>query len=152
MTLQLERTVTLTLPIVPDRRLAPNRSGGKSRWTLGKLITDSRVAAFNAAYALAGSRWDVDADHVRFDGPVTVEVTIYWGKSLKAGKKRARVEQDRRLDWDSAVAVCKPVFDGALVDMGYVRDDRQILGGPVWQDIDPSGDGYMTITLTEVNR
>lgn len=143
------RSVTLTLPLVPDRRLAPNRSKGKSGWILGRLIMESRAAAFNAAYAQAGSGWDAPSDHVRFDGPVTVEVTIYWGKSLKAGQKRARIEQDRRLDWDSAVAVCKPIFDGALVDMGYVEDDRQILGGPVWQDVDPNGDGYMTITLTQ---
>jgi hypothetical protein len=144
------RSVTITLPIVPDRRLAPNRSQGKSRWTLGKLIDESRAAAFNAAYAQAGSRWDSGQNHERFDGPVVIEATIYWGKSLKAGQKRARIEQDRRLDWDSAVAICKPIFDGALVDMGYVQDDRQILGGPVWQQVDPSGDGYKTITITEM--
>ena len=144
-TMTAPRTVTLTIPIVPDRRLAPNRAKGKSGWTLGRLIDDSRAGAFNAAYAQS------DHDHERFDGPVVIEATIYWGKSLKAGQKRARIEQDRPLDWDSAVAICKPIFDGALVDMGYIQDDRQILGGPVWQKVDPTGDGYMTITLTEVN-
>jgi len=135
-------TITLTLPMTPDRRLAPNRNNGRMRWTTGEWIkADRDKARFNAGHHILDSP---------ISDPVQVAVTIYWGKSLKAGKKRARIEQDRRLDWDSATALCKPMIDGALVDTGILADDRQIVSGTVWQDVDPSGEGYTVITLTTI--
>lgn len=137
--------LVLLLQMVPDRRLAPNASGTRSGWTKGPWIEAQRIQARTAvenAYTVASDP---------LTGPVSVEVTIYWGKTLKAGKKRVRVEQDRRLDWDSCTVICKPMIDGALVDTGILRDDRQIDYGTVKQAIDPDERGYTTIRIVEVN-
>jgi len=138
-------TIDLMLAMVPDRRLAPNRSGNKSGWTKGPWIEAQRIQArtcIENAYTVGET----------LTGPVSVDVTIYWGKTLKAGKKRARIEQDRRLDWDSCTVLVKPMIDGALVDTGILRDDRQILHGTVKQEIDPDERGYTIIRIIETGE
>ena len=135
--------IELRLDMVPDRRLAPNASGTRSGWTKGPWIEAQHVQARTCvenAYAVSE----------RLTCPVSVEVVIAWGKTLKAGKERARIEQDRRLDWDSCTVICKPMIDGALVDTGILGDDRQIQHGTVKQTIDPDERGFVTITITEV--
>lgn len=135
--------IVLTLPMTPDRSLAINRSHGRNWRGLSDKIKQQRWDAMNAA------RGQVDTDEAYRD-PVAITVTIHWGKSMKAGQKRARIEQDRRLDWDSATALCKPMCDGALVDTGILADDRQIVAGTVYQTVDPTGDGFTTIEITAV--
>ena len=135
--------IALMLAMVPDRRLAPNSSGNKSGWTKGPWIEAQRVQArtcIENAYTVGET----------LTGPVSVDVTIYWGKTLKAGKKRARIEQDRRLDWDSCTVLVKPMIDGALVDTGILQDDRQIQHGTVRQTVDPDERGYTVIRITEI--
>lgn len=140
-----DTALVLLLHMVPDRRLAPNASGTKSGWTKGPWIEAQRVQArecVERAYMVQET----------LTGPVSVDVTIYWGKSLKAGKKRVRVEQDRRLDWDSCTVLVKPMIDGALVDTGILRDDRQIDHGTVKQEIDPDERGYTVIKIHEMEN
>lgn len=137
--------VTIRLDMVPDRRLAPNASGTKTGWTKGPWIAAQREMAKYFAGPVASECRGTD-------GPVAVEVVIYWGKSLKMGTKRARIEQDRRLDWDSCTAICKPMIDGALVDSGILEDDRQIQYGAVKQEIDPEGRGYTILNVWEVSE
>lgn len=138
-----DTALVLMLNMVPDRRLAPNAMKGRSRWYSSPLIEAQREQAkksVESAYVV----------NETLTGPVSVDVTIYWGKTLKAGKKRARVEQDRRLDWDSCTVLVKPMIDGALVDTGILRDDRQIDHGTVRQTIDPDERGYTIIRISEL--
>lgn len=131
--------ITLHLEMTPDRRLAPNRMyRGNGFHARAALIAAER----HKAWVSAGVDYDTPITE-----PVTVTVTIHWGKSLKAGKKRARIEQDRRLDWDSATALCKPMIDGALVDTGILQDDRLIVAGTVWQEVAEDGDGFTVIRI-----
>ena len=137
----IPEAIELVLDMVPDRRLAPNNSGTKSGWTKGPWIEAQR----KQAKACVENNYTIgDA----LESPVSVEVLIYWGKSLKAGKVRARIEQDRRFDWDSCTVMVKPMIDGALVDSGILKDDRQIQYGTVKQDIDPGERGYTIIRIT----
>lgn len=133
--------VVIEIPMTPDRRLAPNRmyrgNGYHARAAL--IAAERQKAKFLTDYGVSFDEPITD--------PVTVEVTIHWGKSMKAGKTRARIEQDRRLDWDSATALCKPMCDGALVDTGILNDDRQIQWGTVKQEIDATGQGFTIIKI-----
>lgn len=138
-----DTALVLMLNMVPDRRLAPNRSRGNSWQTTSPLIEAQRKQAKESVEC-------VYVVNETLTGPVSVDVTIYWGKTLKAGKKRARVEQDRRLDWDSCTVLVKPMIDGALVDTGILRDDRQIDHGTVRQTIDPDERGFTIIKVVEM--
>src|SRR6478752_807400 len=103
--------VTLVLAMTPDRTLAPNASSGKSRWSIGPKIAAVRQQAFLLARDQVGEM---------VAGDVEVFITICWGKVQEIGPKRSRMAQARRLDWDSATSICKPVIDGALVDTGLL--------------------------------
>src|SRR4051812_8318398 len=97
----LTEAVTLTIDMTPDRRMAHNRSRGKSMWTMGEWIKADRHKAYiGAIYKSFGEPIAV---------PVCVTITIYWGKGRGTDGK---VRQARRLDWDSATALVKPMIDG----------------------------------------
>lgn len=116
----IPEAIELVLDMVPDRRLAPNNSGTKSGWTKGPWIEAQR----KQAKACVENNYTIgDA----LESPVSVEVLIYWGKSLKAGKVRARIEQDRRFDWDSCTVMVKPMIDGVPVVAGPRFDGLALL-------------------------
>lgn len=137
--------IRLTLPMTPDRRLATNHARGRMQWTLGTWTKDERAKAMRLGCVPLGNG---DIGRLPDVGEsVRINVTIHWGKQLgKDGKMR----QARRLDWDSATTICKPMIDGALVDTGILADDRQIVAGTVYQTVDPTGDGFTTIEITAV--
>lgn len=147
----LTEAVTLTIPMTPDRRMAHNRSRGKSMWTMGEWIKADREKAYRLCDMLPMYGFELSTvptmEHM-FTCSVRVTITIHWGK--ERSQKDGKVRQARRLDWDSATALVKPMIDGALVDTGIMADDRQIVAGTVWQDVDKSGDGYTVIIVTPV--
>ena len=134
--------LTIEIPMTPDRRLATNHARGRTQWSLGAWTKEDRQLAHDLC--LNGNQWEQPAE---WTDPVRVNVTIHWGKLLG---KDGRMRQARRLDWDSATTICKPMIDGALVDTGILADDRQIVAGTVYQTVDPTGDGFTTIEITAV--
>jgi hypothetical protein len=135
----LTEAVTLTIDMTPDRRLAPNRNNGRMRWTTGEWIKADREMALRLAEVQA-----MRAPGRLWTSPVCVTITIYWGKGRGTDGK---VRQARRLDWDSATALVKPMIDGALVDSGILADDRLIVAGTVLQAVSETGEGYTVIEI-----
>lgn len=119
-------TLTVVVPFVPDRMLAPNRGMDKRR--KGPHVAALRMAAKGAAMnaGFAGPP---------LAGPVEVAYHVRW----PTGR--------RRFDLDSVAAMCKPALDG-LVDAGVLVNDGQMVLLTVSQSR-TTGDGETEITVRE---
>ncbi len=139
-----ERGVTITLPMLPNRKLAHNAARGKSGWRLSPMTKSDRETArwltMDQPWRNGADEWETITD------PVTVSVYIHWDRSQTYKQDPTRLREDRRMDWDSLTTLIKPMIDG-IVDAGVLANDRQIQSGIVYQDVDPDGTGFVTIRI-----
>lgn len=128
-------SITITVPMAPDRRLFPNQAGKTLHWkTRSSARRKSREAACAAAEAVKPRR------------PIRKEVvcTIH----ADYGYRR------RIPDLDATISASKPFLDG-LTDAGIFHDDRQIkkiiaTHGRLLQKKGGKLPGRTTITIEEV--
>lgn len=106
--------LSCVIPTAPDPALTPNRAYRRGGWQPRRAAA-SQLRYFTWAAAVNSRPSEP------ISGPVVVSAVIQWPKGR------------RRLDYDAAVSVLKPVLDG-LTDAGWWRDDRQVTGILVVQE------------------
>jgi Holliday junction resolvase RusA-like endonuclease len=106
--------LVVTIPMVPPAALTPNRAYRRGGWQ------PRRAAAAMLRHATWACAVNLRPEEPMV-GQMMVSAVIRWPKGR------------RRLDYDAAVAVLKPVLDG-LTDAGWWRDDRQVAGIVVQQE------------------
>lgn len=124
-----ERSVTVTIPGTPAACLSLN---GRAHWRVkAKHAREYRITAQWAGVAARGTCGGGPI----LRGAVQVHYVFAWEKGRK------------RMDFDNLVGLGKPALDG-LVDAGIIGDDREVVAMSAEQTRDPSGRGYLEVTIT----
>jgi hypothetical protein len=121
--------LTITVPVQIDRRLTPN--GRAHWWVKNDLVQALRTMTCYAVRNANIEMWEPTP-------PLVLDYEIGHGKGRK------------RLDDTNAIASMKPIEDQIASCLGI--DDRHFRFGSMTQTRDPSGMGYVRVTIRESTR
>lgn len=126
-----ERSIVIEIPGTPDKCLAPNAARRTHYMHKSKVSSEMRDRGMLAALSVRPT-----GVVPMFAGPVTLYLTVLWGKG------------ERRVDLSAIPAMTKPFEDG-LTDAGIWDDDRQVTRLIVEQGKDPARVGRTVLRVVE---